>query len=469
MFNSKAISLFISLSAAERRRFKRWLASPIYNSNDLLSRFYEFLETRSEFTELTLRRDRAFGWIYGNIEYDDLKIRRIMSEFLSQSESFLAHEWVQKNEIAKALNLSKQLRARQLHNGAKESVLVAKQELSAQPYRGTQYHLESYWIQEEQLLQNPARDAAINLQEIANELTAFFVAEMLRNACIAASHQSVYKSEYELPYLDLILADCAAGRYQHIQVINLYHHIYRCLSDDGAKSHFEALKNLLPTVGQWLTPPEVRNVFLLSINYGIRRLNQEGPGFMSEVFVLYRLGLEEGTLVENGQISRFTFKNIVSMALALKEYGWVSKFIDDYASYLPTPYRVSYENFCRAKLLYQTNDKAAAQSLLSHLDTDDIFLNLDTRVLLLKIYVELKEWRLLHGYLQSFERFVTRKKKLAYHAPNYLNIIQFTGRLAQHYSGKRRLNAEELALLQGHIEQAKPLTEKAWLLGLMMD
>ena len=71
-------------------------------------------------------------------------------------------------------------------------------------------------------------------------------------------------------------------------------------------------------------------------------------------------------------------------------------------------------------------------------------MELDARLLLLKVYMEIAEWRLLRGFLTTFERYVRRKKKLAYHAPLYLNIIHFAQRILLLRSGKRRFSTEEI-------------------------
>jgi hypothetical protein len=133
---------------------------------------------------------------------------------------------------------------------------------------------------------------------------------------------------------------------------------------------------------------------------------------------------------------------------------------------LSTEFRAPYERFCRAKLSYQKRDFSQVQSLLYDLSFDDVFLELDARVLLLKIYFETMEWRLLEGFLTAFERFVSRKKMLAYHAPNYRNIIQFTSKLMWWKSGKKTFSAEEMLSLRQQIQRAKPLTERDWLLEM---
>ena len=464
MFQSKLIALFKTLSSAERRRLKKWVNSPIHNFNPRLSAFYDFLDTRENYTERTLKREKAYAFIFESETYDDLKMRRTMSEFLGVLEDFLAHETWQNNPAEQWLTLAKTYRQRQLPADATAYLTKAEQALNDQSFRDAQYFLNHYRLQEERLKQNSARDSALNLQEMADELTLFFVAELLRNACSAASHAAIYRTEYRLPYLEVVLKDCADGRYDAAPLIRLYFHSYQCLSTPTADADFFAYKNLLPEAAKWLSRPELRDVLLFGVNYCIRRLNTDEPAFLREVFDLYKLGLAEGTFLENGFLSRFSYKNMVAAALKLGEIDWVEQFLETYTPLLAPEFRQHYERFCRAKLCYQKGDYGQVQSLLRELFFDDVFLELDARVSLMKIYFETGEWRLLEGFLVSFERFVSRKKMLAYHVPTYRNIIQFTSKLMLWKSGKRAFSEQELEYLNQQIMESKPLTEREWLL-----
>lgn len=464
MYQSKLFSLLNTLSAAERRRLKKWVNSPIHNFNQRISIFYDFLDSRTTWTARSLSREAAFAAVFGKQPYDDLMMRRLMSEFLGVLEGFLTHEaWLEKPSD-QWLSLAKIYRQRQLPADATAYLKKAEDLMRAQPLRDARYFLDHYRLQEERLAQNPARDSALNLQEMANELVHFFVAELLRNACSAASHAAIYRADYQLPYLEAVLADCAAGRYNDVPLIRLYFHSYRCLSEPRADDDFFAYKNLLTEAGQWLSATDLRDVLLFGINYCIRRLNTDAPAFLRDVFDLYKLGLAQGTFLENGRLSRFSYKNIVTAALKLGETEWVEQFIESYSPLLPPEARAHYERFCRAKLCYQKRDYGQVQSLLHDLAFDDVLLELNARLLLLNIYFETAEWRLLEGFLRSFERYLGRKKMLAYHAPNYRNIIHFTTKLMGWKSGKRAYSMEEIEQLRQQIMAAKPLTEREWLL-----
>jgi hypothetical protein len=177
-----------------------------------------------------------------------------------------------------------------------------------------------------------------------------------------------------------------------------------------------------------------------------------------EVFDLYQMGLEKSVFLESGFLSRFTFKNIVAAALKLGELDWTATFIDDFSKKLDPASRENYERFCSAKLCYEQKNWSKATDLLQNMAFDDVFLDIDARVLLLKIYFENKEWRLLAAFLETFRRFVSRKK-LAYHAPNYLNLINLTEKLANNFG---QISDAEQLVFQKEISETQPLTEREW-------
>jgi hypothetical protein len=461
MYDSKAMALYRTLTAAEQRRFKKWIASPAHNANKTLAAFYEFVASRSELTPRTLHRERAYAAVFPGRAYDDLALRRLMSEFIAVLEDFLAAEARREEPAARHLALARVFHDRQRPAEARAHLDAAGAALPAPVTRSAGHYLEAYRIEEERLRQTPRRATALNVQEMSTALAHFFAAETLHMACTAASHQAVYRADYHIAYLDAVLADCDAGRYADAPGVMLYFHCYRCLHDPAAVQHFQALRALLPAAAHWLEREALRGVVLQAINYGIRRLNTDEPAYLRDVFELYRLGLGQGVFLENGTLGPFTFKNIAAAAIKLGELDWVEDFIRTYAPLVPEPQREPVRQFCEARLCYERRDYARAQSLLHGLSADDVFLNLDGRVLLLKIYYENGEWRLLQAFLRTFERFVRRQKKLAYHAPNYLNIIHLTQRLLH-----ERLGAPPSDELRRQILTAQPLTQRAWLLRM---
>jgi hypothetical protein len=99
--------------------------------------------------------------------------------------------------------------------------------------------------------------------------------------------------------------------------------------------------------------------------------------------------------------------------------------------------------------------------LLVLVGDSDLLLNLDAKLMLLKMYYELGEFDALESLLTAMKTFIRRRKELGYQKNHYLGIIRFTQKLMALPPNDRA--AREL--LRSEIENAEGLPEKEWLLG----
>jgi hypothetical protein len=465
MYDSKVFQFFRTFSPEEKRVLKKFIHSPVHNPNETLSKFYDYIDSKKALNGNVLQKEKVFRAIFEAQEYEDVLIRRLMSEFFGILEDFTVWYRQEKDGGKRFLSLSKHCRERNLPDLAKNYLVAAEVEIAKQETQNAWFHLEKYAIQEERFWQNDVRTKLLNIQEMSDDLSDFFAAEMLRIACAAASHRAVYKTEYSLPYLSAILTNFEEQSPEATRpLVRLYYTSYVCLTDAERTDKYLELKQLLIEAEAWLNAKELGEVFIYAINFCIRRLNMGDNAFFQEVFDLYKIGLERNVFLENGQMSRFTYKNIVSSAIKLGELAWVLAFIEKYTPLLAENYREPYQNFCLARYFYSLGDFEQAQPLLQNLQSDDVFLELDGRVLLMKIWFEMGEWRLLQAFFKTFRQFISRKKLMAYHLENYKNILFFTQKIANLTFNQNQIHKEEGNLLKIGIEKTSPLTEKEWLL-----
>jgi hypothetical protein len=79
---------------------------------------------------------------------------------------------------------------------------------------------------------------------------------------------------------------------------------------------------------------------------------------------------------------------------------------------------------------------------------------------MLKIYYEIQAFDLLYSHLEALKTFIHRKKMMAYHRTNYLNIIRFTKALLELPPGDRQVRKQ----LKEKIAETSAVAEKQWLL-----
>jgi tetratricopeptide (TPR) repeat protein len=249
-------------------------------------------------------------------------------------------------------------------------------------------------------------------------------------------------------------------------VVDLYFHSY-CANENlknntitKSEKHFQALKKLIQQHWKTIPPNEIRAIYLYAINYCIKRLNSGERHFIREGFELFRSGLENETLLEEGILSSFTYKNITRLGMALSENKWVEQFLADYKKYLHPRERENTWRYNLAFFYFQQEKYKDAMQLLLRVEFKDVLNNLDARRMLLKSYFELGEYNALDSLLDSFSRYIHRQKEMGYHRDNYLNLIRFVKKIIHSREEDKKIWKH----LKEEIGATNRLAEREWLL-----
>ena len=281
----------------------------------------------------------------------------------------------------------------------------------------------------------------------------------LKQTCFSIAHQNVFNKEYHFGLLSEILQYIEQKQLLDIPAIRVYYHCYHALTQPEEKQYYLQLKEALLQYAHHFPATEIRDLFLLTINYCIRRMNAGIKHFEQEVLDWYQTGLQNEHLMTNGTLSRFTYRNITTMGLIIQDYDWVENFIHEYKDKLEKNYRESAYSFNLARLEYERKNYTRALQLLQKSEYKDLLLNLGAKTIALKIYYELKEYDLLDSHLDAMTNFIRRKKIIGYHRENYLKLLYFTKKLLELRSFDKAAKAQ----LFSDIDQTPVLAEKNWL------
>ncbi|HAD13909.1 MAG TPA: hypothetical protein DCF33_15900, partial [Saprospirales bacterium] len=129
-------------------------------------------------------------------------------------------------------------------------------------------------------------------------------------------------------------------------------------------------------------------------------------------------------------------------------------------------YRNAHRDFSMAKVYFTLKNYKLAMPLLARVDENDLLLNLDSRVMLLKMYYETDATDALDALLASFKILLLRKKKLiGYHSTHYLNTLRYIQKLTRLNQNDR----QAIQVFRAEIEANKLVIEKDWLLEQLPD
>lgn len=458
MYSSKFIQIWSSLDRPAQNRFQKFVHSPYHNKHEDVIKLLAYIEK-----EENHRYETAFQYLYKKQPYKDSKIRNVLSYLQKLMDQFLIYEELEQDHLTSNQLLLQAYRNRKIEKAFNAALRFAEGQQEKQSYRNAQYYLGAYQLQTETYIfhEQENRTEEKNMQALHDSFETYYLANKLRLALAILTHQAHVKTEYRLDQMESCLQQATEAPYKDIPAIQLYYNGYLALSQSKEERYFFELKNGLDQHKLLFPKTELKGLFTVAINFCIRRLNGGEEAYTAELFELYQWGLQEAILVEQQSISRFSFKNIVTVGLKMRAFDWVYDFIQQYAAYLPQEYRQIQLDYNMAKYYYMKQAYKKAMHLLLQLHTDDLSINLGSRVSLLKIYYELEEWEPLESLLESFAAYVRRHKAMsAYHKKSYKALIRFTQKLLSYnfYDAKAR------EALRGDLAAAEQLPERDWLL-----
>lgn len=461
---SRSMQLIFSLSKREQSAFRQFLASPYHNRRaDICDLAEEIL--RYELPEMLPDKTVLWKEIYNAKPFDDQTWRLLQSNLSRQVERFLAVEATLEDEFELKMRVAAALQGRSQNQLHAKLLRESRRLLEKEEIQNAEYWLRSYRYQEayyrQSLTQRPEKDD--DFAQLSQSLDRAFMAMKLRQNMWLLNHAQVYQWGWEPSDLDQYIADLPSGAIEDVPALRLYYNGIQVLQQAENEELFKTFTTSLFSHAASLPESEARDLYLLAINFGVRQVNSGRRSYFQQVMALYRSGLEQGYLLRNGVLSRFTYHNIVSAALQIEDIAYAEAFIEQWTEKLERRYRNRMYNFSRAKIAYVGQRYEEALPLLQQANYHDLLLNLGARTLLLKIYYELGEWEVLQSHLDAFSSYLRRKPGISYHRTNYRNLIRYTRRLLKLQSG----NPEERASLLKSIKAEATLTEKEWLLGML--
>ena len=459
MADNKLLELIKTLSVIEKRECRVFLKSPYHNRREDVLQLWEMIAGNKQ--EVLVAKT-AFSDIYPGQMFSDSQWRHLQSFLLGCVEAFLSQRSWEKTPLLSDLHLISIYKDKKLRKPLEYILRRATERLEKMPRDGQYFHFLYQLEWEHYAVAQVAHGRTLenNLVAVSRAFDIYAAANKLRLACLMESHQTVFQVEYDNSFLPELLRFVVKSNLLEVPIVALYFYCYQSLTE-GSEDNFRAFRREMETQGKALPEDETRIFTLLAINYCIRRLNTGETRYVREAFDLYRIGLDTLALLENGYLSRFAFKNIVTLGLKLEEFSWVEHFVVQYEPFLEEKYRSAHRDYNLAKVHFAQKNYHRAMPLLARVGENDLLLNLDSRVMLLKMYYETEELDALDALLASFKVLLLRKKKvIGYHSAHYLNTLRYIQKLV-------RLNKNDkkaTATFQAEIVANKSVIEKEWLL-----
>lgn len=462
MQNSKLLTAIQQLEPEEVPKFKDFVESPYFNKRPALGRLLQFLlQFAPDYENDQLQKAAAYAYVFPGAPYEDKQMRYHMSWLNQLLEQFWLHQRQEEEQARNYSLLMETLSARGLDKSYRQRERQLNRLLQKTEARDAAYFRQRQrWAdaREQHFQRKRLRQFNPDLQRASDALDRYYYLEKMKYACAMLDRQAILQGDYTVNITPAWLAYLEAQDYFGLPLLRLYVNIFKALSAEEEEHYFDSLLIELDSISGSTSIGRLREIYFMAINYCARKIRQGKVSYVSQALSLYTKGINRGILVENGELSPWTFTNVVKLALRLKRYAWIAQFIEQKGALLPAAFRENALHYNYAELYYYTERLGQAQEHLTKVAYSDLNYYLGARTLLAKIYFEQGEEEALLSLIAAFTIFLKRNREASSAIKQtYLNFCEILYQILRH-------DGKKLAPLGQRIEATTLLTDRDWLM-----
>ena len=475
MKNSKLITLLQSFSSKEWKAFGKYLQSPYLNSNKRLVVFYAYLKKHHPaFGHKRLEKPIVFDALFPKKEkFDDRLLRATMADLHKAAESFLVFEKLKKEERLRSKLLVQSYSERGLYSRFERSTNDLTEKINALPSKSMADYLDTFLLNRDHYF-HPQTEALTvapyMLKNAVEQLDAFYALAKLRLSCELSARQKIVAEKTGYPMLGPVCGYVEKHLLDKDPAFGIYLDLLKINMEGLTEELFFALKNKYLAARNKLSFLEQKEVLVYLINYAYRLNQSQQSHLFKEHFELYKFGLKNALLFENGVLPELRFTNIAIVAASAKEWKWTEKFIAQYSSTLPENFADDAVLLAKAFLFFFKKKYFKADELLNKITNNKIDYRLRVYSLSIRCLYEISILQtdyedVLLARIQAYEKYLNRQK--IFSKPRIaanLNFFKLIKKITFLTSDESRTNAQDWKKLKLEIESKSPLVLRQWLL-----
>ncbi|PHN05975.1 hypothetical protein [Flavilitoribacter nigricans] len=473
MHDSKLFQLLKVLSEPELRRLKLFLKSPFFNTNAHILKLYQVLrKDHPYYQSKNLSKEKVYQKVFPGTDYHHQKLLNLMSNFTALLKDYLRNIQLEKTAHLQDRLLLQSFAERPLaYETFEREMFKADRELDKGTVRDSIYFQQKFWLGQS-YCNHPATDKFKLSPEVyeasMEQLDQWYILEKLLLSCEMKAREKPLSENHRIWLLQEI-SEKAYDFREDAPVIMAYLEILELLETEETVS-YTRLKDILWRNFADFTRLQQQQILQCLINFTILRGNQGEQLFLQENLELYQFGLTAGLFLEHGMLNDMQFINIVNIALRTGATQWCQKFIREHKKRLDPRARKDAVSLANALWLYKTQQAETAINLLQEVDFLNVYYQIQSRVLLLKIFYEsfqqdLNYFELINAQVESFERYLRRNEQLADHKKEgLLNFALAVKRLIR-LQMELQNSDQERTKMRRQLEQQIPVYNKSWLLN----
>jgi hypothetical protein len=481
MLKSKIAEVLRTFSTEEHKSFRNYIISPFHNSNKNVIKLFELARKYSpEYDSPCLLKENLFMKLYPGKKYSDIVMRILLSDLLRLSEEFLAYIRYSKEPFAEEKYLLEELTVRKLESLFNKHIKESEELMKTGGNIDDSYFLKRFYIEAAKVDFLISKDRQIESGEAllrkGEYLVDFFLMNALNITTELWEHEEVFNAGFGFNLtgeffkntgLGSILSYMKENNHVYYPVIEIYYYLFMCSKNEADDKYYVMLKESVIKNLELLTRGEQYNLLLGLESCCVSRLRLGITRSYNDLMEVYELMLSNDIFSQSSKdyMQANLFRNIFYTAVMQKRYDWAEKFAIDYNNYLLPEQRTDMNNYTTALVSFEKKKFETALEHISRVNYGFFVFKFEAKILMLKIYYELKSFEPGLSLIDSFAHFLLNNKRVSetYREP-FMNFLKFLKLLIKASNNKNVSGRFDIAELSKKASETKHLISKKWIL-----
>lgn len=466
--HSKLIHFLSSLTKEDRRRFREYIATPLFNKLEEPKLLYGYIEKHCLGKEIReIADEEAVAYIREHQNFPADKLRKVKHALLKLFMDYLefrhwqGHPGERKTALVKELNRMDERRFFPQYYKKGKSSLEKSQDIKPKNYL---HRLEMESELMIHLQGKGGRSEDNHLEDTVNALEKHLLAYILKYTFVA-NNQFRIIGRGSLPnWIKTCSEEIAYGQLAEEPYLQIYFLLNQTLKPATELGQLSLLKSLIVTHAADFEATEVYDIYTGALNNFLQQRQVPRRELLENLFELYGSMVEVYAKGKKQGLLPAHFKNIVSVGCQLGRFGEVLGFLEEGGKLIAgegEDVERTLDFNWGVYRFYQGDYKEAERRFHRVLPGEkDIFVASDTRAYLLMCFYERGDTMGMEALVHSFRMFLSRSKRVSEsHRDIYLSFVRlFRKVLATPPNDDARLQE-----LKSDIEKLKFSAGKAWL------
>lgn len=474
MKKSILIEILSTFSRKEIREFSEYVSSPFFNKNQSIIKLSNYLRIRHPaFEKSEVEKKAVFAAIFPGVKYNDGFMRTLISVLSAIAENYLSYTRYKNSFYKDKTFLLYELNDRQLDRQIEKNLKNIERKLDAEKVKDYEYYLDKYNLENEKYLYYIRKRPDVyekivkktGLKEMTDYLSIFYFSSIAGDYTRLYNLKTIYNYDFDTSRINKFIEIFSEDTLKEVPAALIsYYELLLFINKDDLANYYR-IKEQLELYEDTLDRDHVYNIYINLINFCSRKAASGHDELESEVFELYKRGIEKNILPYHGTSHFRFFTTVTETALKLKEFEWTKNFITDYKNRLPEALRENAFNYARALYEFESGNYSLSLEILAKVKYNDVYHKLKCKCLTAMLYFELGYSVQLMAHIDAFNHFIINDILLnSERKKTYSAFIKYLKKIERN---KLFLNKKNYTALFLKITAESDVYNKKWLLKKM--